>query len=1232
VPRNDSFNFKFLILSGLASYAPTVNIWLVFLIDLTKWTIPALLITMNSSTFQDKYKQLNSEQKQAVDTTEGALMVIAGPGSGKTQILSMRIANILLNNDVNPNNILCLTFTNAAAKNMQDRLAKIIGPTAYDVNICTFHSFGSMIINKHQSKFFEQFGLDAKQAEPIVQQKVFEEIMNELPVGNTLASKNPDGAWNFLRDIKGRISDLRKGGLSPEGYSKILKVNKPIIDEFQAVLDEFQDILALPLRSNENKNKFIVGFGEMLEQFQSLIRSQNNFQLYNFFGKDLVEDFALAYQEALAGDKPKTSIIKDILKKYAELDRENNYILKDLKNFDKQLTICEVYKKYRAKMLKLRLYDFDDMILDVVAKIKSDQELKNQLLETYQYVLVDEFQDTSTVQLDLILQLTDTIATIGVDPNMMVVGDDDQSIYKFQGASTANLIKFTELYRGCRFITLQHNYRSSHKIVENTKKLANNITDRISRLLPDIDKNPMAHNLRDHSQIHHLRFDSVLEECLWVVEKCKELVANGTEPNKIAILSRGHKDLSKIIEISSKLGLPTNYEKGNNILLEPKVVQLISMMEYVDSLNNPASKDEKEQLLCEILQYDFWGFTQLQIRTIATIAMKSKLGWLDTMLKLSEWKESGTIDLSSKYSEAEKLNLAQKIIIEALANIEIDFCNELREIGLFFLDLAKKSLNEPGELIIDRLIGVDSVQSSEDTQGEEGNENVEVVSGYQSRYKRVYFDKLLAKVDSQKDLKLLSNLRFLINSIRSFGVGKILTLSEIVATLQIYQSQQDLNLVDNSVFMTTTMSVNLMTAHKSKGLEFDTVFVINCNQSNWVSGNKGQKVSLLSNLNLAGESDNNDDKMRLFYVALTRAENHLYLTSSCAADNGEVVNELSFLQYLHQDDLTKSETRDLKNEVLEIDLQKKHPETKLEKQEYKILEAVLKDYKMPVTHLNNFLDMELKPGSTKRGPAKFLEANLLRFPQTPNSKAAYGTAMHKAMQDFYNQSLKFKSKPSIEFLTENFELSLNQQKLISSEREKLRVYGVQNLTKWFELKQSMETDFRVEHSFATGVKIGEAMLTGNLDKMILDIQERTITVVDYKTGKIIQEWDRYVKDPKKPPLEVGDLKISKEQSYNNQLLFYKLLVENSPEFKNKYQVKTGQLEFIDCSKQATSYDYITIPTLELDLDHVETQRLHKIIQAVWKRIMNLDFSLPKEFDESIAGTKEWMDYLAAEGE
>jgi superfamily I DNA/RNA helicase len=1310
---------------------------------------------MNLLKFNEKLEQLNPEQRQAVENTEGALMVIAGPGSGKTQILSMRVANILIQNDVNPSNILCLTFTNAATKNMQQRLSKIIGPTAYDVNICTFHGFGSALINQYQSKFFDRFGLDARQAEPVMQQQVFEEIMNNLPIGNPLGSKNPDGSWNFLRDIKSCISDLRKGGLTPVDYKQILETNKPILDEFQAVLDQYQNELGASLQKKENQVGYFIAINEMLEKWSEISNNLNNpkncnseldlesfvvgkktsklnlSNSYNLFGKDFITNFALIYQQTLESEKPKASELKKFLEKFITKDQDNKYIFKDLYNFEKQVSLCEIYKQYRQKMFDSRLYDFDDMILEVVQKIKTDNELKNNLLEKYQYILVDEFQDTSGVQLELIIELTDTIKTAGIEPNIMVVGDDDQSIYKFQGACTSNLIKFTELFPSCQFITLQKNYRSSHKIVESCKSIAGNITDRITNLIPQVNKNPMAHNKVDHSKIHHLQFDSCLEESLWVVQKCQELIVNGTKPSEIAILSRGHKDLAKIIEISSKVGLVTNYERGNNILYEVKIQQLIKTMEYIDSLNNPSLKFEKDDLLCEILQFDFFGFDQLQIRSLAILARQSKMSWIDSMLKAVEWKKnisnlinnaevgnspylgggktesfdggsmaveslnynsdtSDTVlaatnqfspqapnypvasqqplDRGNKNDSIQFKNVdscSTDIISETLSNLSPEFSEELQQIALFFLDLAKASLNEPGELIIDKLIGVDTLQSSDDTRDEDDeaefsdNNKIDISLTsepleeqglfqtmenslerqgllnskkiYLSKYKKVYFDKLLHKVDSQTDLKLLSNLRFLINSIRGFGNNKILSLSEIVQTLKLYQTDPELSMIDNSVFMTTVNSVNLMTAHKSKGLEFDVVFVVNCTQDNWCGKNIGCKISLLSHLGLAGETDNTDDKLRLFYVALTRAQNHIYITTAINSDTGESKNELSFLQHMDPNSLEKSIITDKKGECLEIDLQKTLSHIELQTQEYKILEGLLQDYKMPVTHLNNFLDMETKTGSTKRGPAKFLEANLLKFPQTPTPKSSYGTAIHKALQDFYNQNAKTKTKPNLEFLIENFEMSLNTQKMTKQDREKLREFGKHNLSKWFDLKKVLEENYKVEHSFSSGVKVGEAIITGNLDKILMDNQNRTIAVVDYKTGTIFQEWDRYKVPPKNKIMQVGDLKKSKEQGYYNQLVFYKLLIENSSEFKNKYQVNLGQIEFIDCSYQAANYNYKTLPTLNLHISQAEADRLEKIIQAAWHRIMNLDFSIPKDFEDSIVGTKEWMEYLYYEG-
>ena len=104
--------------------------------------------------FKEAYNQLNKTQKQAVDTVYGPLLVVAGPGSGKTQILSLRVANILQKTDTLPGNILCLTFTDAAAVNMRKRLASIIGKDAYRVAIHTFHGFGTEIISRHPEFFY----------------------------------------------------------------------------------------------------------------------------------------------------------------------------------------------------------------------------------------------------------------------------------------------------------------------------------------------------------------------------------------------------------------------------------------------------------------------------------------------------------------------------------------------------------------------------------------------------------------------------------------------------------------------------------------------------------------------------------------------------------------------------------------------------------------------------------------------------------------------------------------------------------------------------------------------------------------------------------------------------------------------------------------------------------------------------------------------------------------------
>ncbi len=162
--------------------------------------------------FIKEYEKLNPAQKEAVDATEGPVMVIAGPGTGKTQILATRIANILLKNQINASNILCLTYTDAGAVAMRKRLAEIIGPASYDVGIFTFHSFCNRVISEHPESF-ELYG-DHALADDLDVIEILEKLLKELPSDNPLFSLR-ENFTNNIRSIRGLIDDIKKENWDP---------------------------------------------------------------------------------------------------------------------------------------------------------------------------------------------------------------------------------------------------------------------------------------------------------------------------------------------------------------------------------------------------------------------------------------------------------------------------------------------------------------------------------------------------------------------------------------------------------------------------------------------------------------------------------------------------------------------------------------------------------------------------------------------------------------------------------------------------------------------------------------------------------------------------------------------------------------------------------------------------------------------------------------------------------
>ena len=1178
------------------------------------------------------YNQLNIDQKKAVDIIEGAVLVIASPGSGKTQILSLRVANILKLSDVSASNILCLTFTDSATKNMQDRLANVIGAEAYEVHINTFHSFCSGVINQYPEKFVEDFGVDASPADDFAQFEIMQEILINLPLSNPLSKQIPDQGWVYIGDCQKAISNLKKGGLSPDLFWVYLKLSRLEIDSLTLYMNQILFVLKISLRGKESVSKFRLDFEIILNQLnnlsfdldteivirllkqrkvddqniKSVLISIDNLQ-YPTFGKFFVQTLNQAWLD-FNDDVITITDLKNICKSFWTVDINNNKILKETKSYEKHIALVEVYYNYNLKMKDRRLFDFDDMILSVNQKIQTDPELCYILAEKFQYILVDEFQDTSGVQLNLIKNLCIANNT-NQSANIMVVCDDDQSIYKFQGASTFNIINFKDSF-DADFVSLKINYRSSRLIVDTSRLLANNITDGIVAIVPEIQKDISAFNHHIDSTINYSQFDSINEEISWISSKIKLLLDSGVQASDIAIICAKHKNLISIVESLDYHKIAFNYERGNNVLLDPKINQLMVLMQYVASFDG--KNFERDDLLPLIFGFDCFGISSLDLYQLG-LALKYK-NWSKSLFEIVN-DYITTTGLS--YGSTKTSDSIFPLLGIAHNNFWIK--PQILDLFLFLLDLGKKSKQDPGEKIIDYLIGADRLDSGDDKNDEQDKDDNELIDyGYVSKFKKAYFNKFWDS-ESSKSVRLLSMLKTFVDKIRGFGQGKILYLSEIVAKLELYQQQKSLSIIDKSSFAVGSDSVSVLTSHKAKGLEFEYVFVVNCNQNTWCGKGFVDKLSLPVYLPIKSESENTSDKLRNFYVALTRAKKHLYL-SSYSNNDGKSENKLVFLDYIADNWTTKSIIQDpkLQEQALLLATKSQIPNIILDYDQKLLLEGSLQNYKLSVTHLNNFLDM------SKGGPKFFLDNNLLQFPATRSKHASYGSAVHNALNHIYTLAIVNNHKPDLSVLLDSFKIALSKEVILHKDKQQLWDEGVRHLTKFWEMKV-LEANYMTEKSFSYGVNVNDCILSGNIDKMVFDYDNRTAIVVDYKTGIPGRPKDYTRATRGKYSNEFKDFRFLKNY---NQLVFYKLLVENSKDFKNRFWVKQGILEFVNCHQNP---EELAIPTVQLDISDEEAQYLTKLITAIWKRIKSLDFEYPTNFEANYEGTLAWADYLVNNG-
>ena len=630
--------------------------------------------------FQTRYAKLNTNQRQAVDYIHGSLLVIAGPGTGKTELLSMRTAQILRQTDTLPDSILCLTFTESGAANMRQRLRQIIGEDAYKIAIHTFHSFGTEIINQHREYFFH--GADSQPADELTQHQIVTEILEGLDWRNPLSVKN-NGEFVYAGELIRVISEFKQSGLTPAELRLVMADNQRITSDIAA---DIQQVFAAKI-----SKKTIELFAPLAEKIAKRVGGGNSAKTSRGGATELSENaassashhaapsaalpssispyaqvlalsIAHAAQEAI--DANSTKPLTAWKNKWCEKNAAGEFVLKDFTASEKLSAAIDVYEAYGNVLAERSLFDYDDMILSVIQACESHPELRANLQEQFQFIMVDEFQDTNLAQLRLLFDLTGSED----NPNIMAVGDDDQAIFSFQGADVGNIQRFRQHYHDPKIIVLTDNYRSAADILTAARGVITQGTDRLENTIDGLSKQLTAHASGNGARVEIQEFTSVSEERAGVAQQIAKLIKRGENPAHITVIARHHKELIELLPYLYRENLTVNYERHDDIL-EQSIIQALDKLARVVMAIHQNNLDAANSLLPEVIAHPAFGFSALDIWRLSLHAYKNRQLWLESMLANSTFQPFGEW-LLERAKDVPNLPLEEQL--DKLLGLEID--------------------------------------------------------------------------------------------------------------------------------------------------------------------------------------------------------------------------------------------------------------------------------------------------------------------------------------------------------------------------------------------------------------------------------------------------------------------------------------------------------------------------------------------------------------------------------
>ncbi len=670
---------------------------------------------------------LNPHQKEAVTTTEGPLLIIAGAGTGKTTVIARRIAYIIEKKLAKPAEILALTFTDKAAGEMEERVDQLVPYGFTDTWISTFHAFGDRILR--------------------------------------------DNAFDL--------------GISPD--FRVLSKPQQVLF-FQQNLFKFKLNYYRPL---SNPTKFISAFLSFFSRLKDENVSPEEFMKY---------------------------IKTQNLKQKTNEEKAENQKLEELANS---------YLTYEVLKTQAGFLDFGDQVTKTIDLFTKRQKILKDYQSYFKYILVDEYQDTNYAQNELVKLLSAS------HKNICVVGDDDQSIYKFRGAAISNIMEFKKTYPHAKQVVLTQNYRSSQAILDCSYRLiSHNNPDRLE-VQNRIDKK-LRSTKKEYGQVPaEIYADTLSQEADLVADEIEKLINQKSKSKKqedayfyrdFAILVRANSSADPFLRALNMHGIPHKFVGSSGLYQQEEIAVLISFLtaisDFEDSLN-----------LYNLMVSDIYEMPPVDAIKLTSYANR-KTRSLYFILKKLENIPDDQLEISQS---------AKEIATKILEDLETE------------IELSKKQ--NAGKVLYDFL-------------------------------KRTNYLKKLEKENTIESQIKIQNIAKFFDKIREFtDIANIESVTQFINYLDALRGAGD----DPATveFDPDMDAVNVMTIHSAKGLEFPVVFLVNLISDKFPSRSRPEAIEVPQGLikeSLPEGDWHIQEERRLFYVGTTRAKNLLYF--SWARDTG----------------------------------------------------------------------------------------------------------------------------------------------------------------------------------------------------------------------------------------------------------------------------------------------------------------------------------------------------------